>query len=331
MPLQPMRCIALTSAILTAMTLVASAPTASKAQTWPTKTITIIVPFPAGGSSDVVARLVAAALNEKLGQQVITENRAGAAGNIGAAAVARAAPDGYTLLLATPGPGANNKLLYRSMPYDPERDFTPIVEVADTPVIMVTSPKSPVKTMAELIAYAKAHPGKLNVGFPGNGTYGHLAVELLQRQAGIKLTLVPYRGGAPLTTDLLGSQVDIGADFMPTYIPLVTKGSLGALVVMAPERSDLLPQVPTAREGGLADLDAAGWFALMGPRDMPVEAVQKINAIVNAFLQSDSAKKQLAALGTRPVGSTPDHLRALIAKELATWGPIIREANISLD
>jgi tripartite-type tricarboxylate transporter receptor subunit TctC len=331
MLIQRMRCVARLLAILPALALILVAPSTSIAQTWPTKTITIVVPFPAGGSSDVVARLVAAALSEKLGQQVITENRAGAAGNIGAAAVARAAPDGYTLLLATPGPGANNKLLYKSMPYDPERDLTPIIDIADTPVIMVTSPQAPVKTMAELISYAKAHPGKLNAGFPGNGTFGHLAVELLQRQAGIKLTLVPYRGGAPLTTDLLGSQVDIGSDFMPTYIPLVAKGSLRALAVMAPERSDLLPQVPTAREGGFADLDAAGWFALMGPKDVPAEAVQRINAIVNAFLQSDSAKKQLAALGVRPVGGTPDHLRARVAKELATWGPIVREAQISLD
>lgn len=186
-------------AFAAAIALAVVAPSTLHAQAWPTRPITMVVPFPAGSSSDVVARLVAAELTEKLGQQVIVENRAGAGGNIGGAAVARAEPDGYTLLFTTPGPGANNKLLYKNMPYDPEI-LTPIVLVADSPLIMVASPNSPVKTIKDLIAYAKANPGKLNVGFPGNGTLGHVALALLQHQAGIKLTFVPYRGTAPLTT-----------------------------------------------------------------------------------------------------------------------------------
>lgn len=319
-------CIAL--AVVPALAVVAPSPL--RAQAWPTRPITMVVPFPAGGNADVVARLVAAELSEKLGQQVVVENRAGAGGNVGAAAVARAEPDGYTLLFATPGPGANNKLLYKKMPYDPE-DLTPIVEVADSPLIMVASPKSPVKTIKDLIAYAKVNPGKLNVGFPGNGTLGHFAVALLQRQAGTKLTFVPYRGTTPLTTDVLGSQIDIASDFITTYVPLVTSGKLAALAVTAPQRSQLLPQVPTSNEVGLTGFDAVAWFAVAGPKGLPAPIVGKINMIVNAYLKTDAAKAKFLPLGLHPVGGTPEQLRKLVQSEIAKWGPIIQEANISLD
>lgn len=317
-------------ALAAVLTLAVVVPSSLRAQVWPTRPITMVVPFPAGGNADVVARLVAAELSEKLGQQVVVENRAGAGGNVGAAVVARAEPDGYTLLFATPGPGANNKLLYKKMPYDPE-DLTPIVEVADSPLIMVASPNSPVKTIKDLIAYAKANPGKLNVGFPGNGTLGHFALALLQRQAGIKLTFVPYRGTTPLTTDVLGGQIDIASDFITTYVPLVSSGKLTALAVTSPQRSQLLPQVPTSHEVGLTDFDAAAWFAVVGPKGLPAPIVDKVNMIVNAYLKTDTAKAKFLPLGLRPVGGTPEQLRKLVQSEIAKWGSIIQEANISLE
>src|SRR5215212_3109101 len=176
--------------------LVAGAPAISLAQPWPSKVITMVVPFPAGGSTDALARRLANDMGEKLGQKIVIDNRAGAGGNIGAGLVAQAKPDGYTILFTTPGPAANNKLLYKSMPFDPEKDFTPIAVIAESPLVIVANPQTPISTIPELIAYAKSHPGELNAGNPGNGTLGHIATALLSHQTGIKLTPVPYRGTA---------------------------------------------------------------------------------------------------------------------------------------
>src|SRR3569833_3749082 len=209
-------------------------PATGRAEDWPTRPITMIVPFPAGGSADAVARLVAMELSDKLKQQVVVENRAGAGGNIGGAAVARAQPDGYTQLFTTPGPGANNKLLYANMTYDPEKDFTPIVEVADSPLIIAASLNTPVKSIPELIAYAKKNPGKLNLGVPGNGTRGHFAAALLERQAGIKVTIIPYKGSTPLITDVLGNQINVASDFITAYVPHVKARTMTPLAGLAP-------------------------------------------------------------------------------------------------
>lgn len=306
-------------------------PSPILADEWPTRPITMIVPFPAGGSADVVARLIATELSEKLGQQVVVENRAGAGGNIGGSVVARAKPDGYTLLFATPGPGANNKLLYSNMPYDPEKDFTPIIQVADSPLIMVASTQTPIKSIPDLVAYAKKNPGKLNVGVPGNGTLGHFAAALLERQAGAKVTIVTYRGSAPLITDLLGGQVNVGSDFITAYVPLVTSGKMTPLAVLAPQRSPLLPHVPTATEAGFTNFDAVAWFSIVGPANLPAPIVSKINTIVNAYLKTDVVKTKFAPLGLRPVGGTPEQLQKLVADEIAKWRPIVTEAKISLN
>lgn len=306
-------------------------PSPILADEWPTRPITMIVPFPAGGSADVVARLTATELSEKLGQQVVVENRAGAGGNIGGSVVARAKPDGYTLLFTTPGPGANNKLLYSKMPYDPEKDFTPIVQVADSPMIIVASNQSALKSIPDLTAYAKKNPGQLNVGVPGNGTLGHFAAALLKRQAGVQLTIVTYRGGAPLITDLLGGQVQAGIDFITPYVALVKSDKMAPLAVLAPERSPLLPQVPTAAESGFTNFDAVAWFAIVGPANLPAPIVAKINTIVNAYLKTDIVKEKFAPLGLRPVGGTPERLQKLIAAEIAKWRPIVEEAKISLN
>jgi tripartite-type tricarboxylate transporter receptor subunit TctC len=311
--------------------LIACSPSMSLAQTWPNKIITMIVPFPAGGPTDALARRLANDMGERLGQKIVVDNRAGAGGNIGAALVAQAKPDGYTILFTTPGPGANNKLLYKSMPFDPEKDFTSIAVIAESPLVILASPQTSINTMPELIAYAKAHPGELNSGNPGNGTLGHIATALFSYQAGIKLTPVPYRGSAPLTTDLLGGQVQLGFDFIPTYIQHIEAGKLRALAVTTAKRSDLLPNVPSVKESGVANFEAVAWYALEGPKNLPGDIVRKLNAAVNEFLNTDSAKEALKTLGMSGVGGNPEALTDLISRELAKWGPIIKEADIRME
>jgi tripartite-type tricarboxylate transporter receptor subunit TctC len=305
-------------------------PAVALAQAWPSRPVTFVVPFPAGGNVDVLARSVAAELSEKLGQQFIVDNRAGAGGNIGGAVVAKAAPDGYTLLFGTPGPIATNKLMYKSLPYDPEKDLTPVALVAKSPLVIVAHPSTPAKDLKELIAYAKANPGKINAGNPGNGTLGHITSELLQQYTGIKMTQVPYRGTTPLTTDLLGGQVHVGMDFMPTYVPLVNDGRLRALAVTSSERAPELPNVMTVREAGFPGFEATAWYAIVAPAGTPADIVRKINAATNDYLQSQKGKAQLMQFSMQAAGGTPDDLKAYIASELKKWGPIIKAANISM-
>jgi tripartite-type tricarboxylate transporter receptor subunit TctC len=302
----------------------------ASAQNWPTRPVTVVVPFPAGGNVDVLARSVAAELSQKLGQQFIVDNRAGAGGNIGGAVVAKAAPDGYTLLFGTPGPLATNKLMYKSLPYDPEKDLVPVVLVAKSPLIIVAHPSTPTKDLKELIAYAKANPSKISAGNPGNGTLGHITSELLQQHTGIKMTHVPYRGTAPLTTDLLGGQVHIGMDFMPTYVPLVNDGKLRALAVTSSERVPELPDVMTVREAGFPGFEATAWYAIVAPAGTPADIVRKINAATNDYLKSQKGKAQLIQFSVQAAGGTPDDLKAYIGNELKKWEPIIKAANISM-
>jgi tripartite-type tricarboxylate transporter receptor subunit TctC len=301
------------------------------AQAWPARQITMVVPFPAGGPADVVARMVGAEITRVTSQPVVIENRAGAGGNIGANSVAKAAPDGYTLLFVTPGPAANNKLMYKSMPYDPETDLAPVAYVANSPLIIVGNPKVPAKTMKELVAYAKANPGKVTAGHPGNGTLGHIASALFAKQAGISLTLVPYKGTAPLTTDVLGGQVDLAVDFMPTYIPLVKDGKLTGFAVTTEKRVSLTPDIGTVMESGVANFESVAWYALMGPKGLPADIVQKLNKIVNDYIQTPEAKDKMAGLGVVPAGGSPEVLGALVKSELTKWAPIIKENNISFE
>jgi tripartite-type tricarboxylate transporter receptor subunit TctC len=305
-------------------------PAAARAQAWPARTVTFIVPFPAGGNIDVLARAVAAELSEKLGQQFIVDNRAGAGGNIGGAAAAKATPDGYTMLFGTPGPIATNKLMYKSLPYDPEKDLTPVILVGRSPLIVVAHPTTPAKDLKELIAYAKANPDKLNAGNPGNGTLGHITSELLQQHTGIKMTHVPYRGTPPLTTDVLGGQVHVAFDFMPTYVPLVNDGRLRALAVTSSERAPELPNVMTVQEAGFAGFEATAWYAIVAPTGTPADIVQKVNTFTNAYLKSEKGKAQLVQFNMQPAGGTPDDLKAYIASEQKKWGPVVKAANISM-
>jgi tripartite-type tricarboxylate transporter receptor subunit TctC len=300
------------------------------AEEWPARPVTMIVPFPAGGPADIAARAVANALSETFGKQFVIDNRAGAGGNIGGAAVAKAPADGYTLLFTTPAPAALNKLMYKSLPYDPEHDFTAVALVAKSPLIITAKLDLPTKTLGDLIAYAKQNPGKVNVGHPGNGTLGHITSELVQQFAGVKMTNVPYRGTSPLTTDLLAGQIDVAMDFMPTYVPLVADHKIRALAVTTSQRTMQLPDVPTAQEAGYKGFEATAWYAVVAPAGTPKDIVSKVNTAVNAFMTSDKGKSFLEQNTMQGAGGSPEDLKTFIASELAKWGPVIEAAKISM-
>jgi len=318
------------SLLLFGLALVLAPPERAVAQDWPSHPVTFIVPFPAGAAVDTLARAVAAELSEKFGKQFIVDNRAGAGGNLGGTAVAKAAADGYTMLFGTPAPIALNRFMYKGLAYDSERDFIPVVLVAKSPLMVTAKLDFPAQTLAELIAYAKENPGKVNVGHPGNGTLGHITSELIQQFAGVKMTNVPYRGSAPLMTDLLGGQIDIAMDFMPSYVPLVTEGKIRALAVTTSQRAAQLPDVPTAQEGGFKGFEATAWYAIVAPTGTPPEIVTKVNNAVNAFLKSDKGTTILEQNALQGVGGSPEDLKTFIAGERVKWGPVIEAAKITM-
>lgn len=300
------------------------------AQEWPTRPVTMIVPFPAGAAVDTLARAVAHALSEDLGKQFIVDNRAGAGGNLGGTAVAKAAADGYTWLFGTPAPIALNKLMYKGLAYDSERDFTPVILVAKSPMMITATSGFPAKTLPELIAYAKQNPGKVNVGHPGNGTLGHITSALIQQFAGVEMTNVPYRGSAPLITDLLSGQVDVAMDFMPTYLPLVADRKIRPLAVTTSQRVAQLPEVPTVQEAGFKGFEATAWYAVVAPTGTPSDIIMKVSKAVNAFLNSDKGKAILEQNSLQGVGGSPEDLKAFIDGERAKWRPVIEAAKITM-
>jgi tripartite-type tricarboxylate transporter receptor subunit TctC len=300
--------------------LLAAAPTLA-ADSWPTRAVKVIVPHPAGGSVDALARMVTRRLSDTLGQPFIVENRAGANGNIGAAAVVSAPPDGYTLLITTTGPLVFNKLIYKSTTFDPARDFTPIVEVASIPLLVTANSSVPLKDIAGLVAYAKENPGKLTYASPGNGSMGHLAAEMLQSDLGIRMTHIPYKGTAPALNDLVAGTVNLSLDLAPTYVEFVQSGALRALAITSAHRYPLMPDVPTLAEQGAREFDVTGWVAVAGPAGLPADITKKINGAVNDYLGGEG-KSALAKFGMEPRGGTPEHLANYMASELIKWRPI---------
>jgi tripartite-type tricarboxylate transporter receptor subunit TctC len=300
------------------------------AQTWPSRPITLVVPFTAGTTSDLVARALSEQLSHALGQPIVIDNRGGAGGNLGAGVVARAAPDGYTLLLATTGPAATNKLMYKDMPFDPQRDFTPIILVGKSPVIVVAAPGFKATTLTALIEEAKASPDKLTAGFPGNGTLGHVTGELLQQRAGITFAHVQYRGSTPIIADLLGGHIDFAMDSMAAYVPNVKQGTLWALAIAAASRWSGLPDVPTISEAGLP-IEASVWYALLAPAGTAPDIIAKVNAATNEALKAEKTKVIFDDLGIVPGGDSPAALKVFVAVELEKWAPIIKAANITLE
>jgi tripartite-type tricarboxylate transporter receptor subunit TctC len=297
---------------------------------WPTRPVTMIVPFAAGISTDFVARILAKVLGDNLGQQFVVENRPGANGNIGAAMAARAEPDGYTLLVATLGPTVTNKFMYRDMGYDPGSAFAPIVLISSSPLIIVGSPKLPADNFKELIAYAKENPGRLNAGTVGRGSQAHITLELINKLAGTSIVHVPYRVGTQALPDLISGDLQVGFNYIPSFVPEVQSGLIKGLAVTSTTRLSDLPNVPTVDESGFPGFEASGWNALFAPAGTPRDIVDKANTITNAFLRSDTGRLQLGRIGMTPIGGTPEQLKAHLERETAKWGPIIKDADISL-
>lgn len=297
------------------------------ADNWPSRPVTMVVPFTAGTTSDVIARSLAQELNQKLGQPFVIENKGGAGGNIGATAVARANADGYTILFATTGQAATNQLMYKKMEYSPQRDFASVVLVAKAPVIVTARPDAPYSTLKDFIAYAKANPGKATGGFPGNGTLGHITGELLARSAGIDFAKSQYRGSAQILTDLIGNHIDVGMDSLAGYVPSVREKKIKALAIASSQRWSRLPDVPTVAES-LPGFEAGVWYAILVPAKTPDDVVAKLNAATNAWLKDPKTQEFLANLGIQPAGGTPADLKAFTQAEIDKWGPIIKGAKI---
>jgi tripartite-type tricarboxylate transporter receptor subunit TctC len=298
------------------------------AQSWPQRAVNLVVPFTVGTTSDIVGRSLADHLQSSLGQPFVVENRGGAGGNIGGAAVAKATPDGYTLLLATTGPAANNKLIYKNMPYDPQKDLEPIALIGKSPVVIAVRASLPVKTLSEFIAHTKANPGKVSAAYPGIGTLGHITGELVQQRAGISFAQVQHRGSAAIITDLVGGHVDAAMDSMAPYVPLAKEGKLTAIAVGGSARWPNLPDTPTIAEQGFPGLEAAVWYALLAPRGTPADVVSKLNQASNAYLKTAGAKTLFDNSGIQASGGSPKELEAFIAAEIDKWAPIIKAANI---
>jgi tripartite-type tricarboxylate transporter receptor subunit TctC len=299
------------------------------AQDYPSRPVKIIVPFPAGGTADVMPRVIGEWLSRKWAQPVVVENRTGAAGNIGAEAAAKAEPDGYTLLSAPPPPLVINQNLYPKLGFDPT-EFVPIVIMGRVPNALVVNAKLPFNSVAELIAYAKANPGKLTSATQGNGTTSHLTSELFQMMADVKFQHVPYRGSAPALTDLVAGSVDLMFDNLGVSLPLVKGGQLKLLGVATPKRMAPLPDVPTIAET-LPGFESAAWFAIVAPPKTPQAVVDKINADVNEALRQGDIVQRLAQLSAEPIGGTPQATAAYMREEIERWHKVIKAANVKLD
>ncbi|MEO8305601.1 MAG: tripartite tricarboxylate transporter substrate binding protein [Betaproteobacteria bacterium] len=308
-----------------------AAPAIAQEPAYPTKPIRLVVPFPPGGATDIMARAVAQKLTEAWGQGVVVDNRPGAGGNIGSELVAKAAPDGYTLEMGTVGTHAINSSLYAKMPYDHVKDFAPVVLVAAVPNVLVVNPAVPVNSVQELIAYAKANPGKLNFASSGAGTSIHLSGELFKVMAGVQMTHVPYKGSAPALQDLLGGQVQLMFDNLPPSLPQIKAGKLRALAVTTPSRSPALPDVPTIAESGLPGFDASSWFGVLAPAGTPPAIIAKLNAEIAKWLASPEAKEKLASVGANAAGGTPEDFARHIQMETAKWAKVVKESGAKVD
>jgi tripartite-type tricarboxylate transporter receptor subunit TctC len=301
------------------------------AQSYPAKPIRFVVPFAAGGGSDLVARTVATKITDALGQAVIVDNRAGAAGTIGADIAAKSPADGHTLLLGSNGPLAINPSLYVKLPYDAARDFVPVSLVTVMPFLLVTHPSLPVKTVKDLVALAKAKPGQLNYGSPGNGSTTHLANELLKSMTGIQIAHIPYKGVAPAATDLISGQVQMMSGDLSTLLPHVRSGRMRSIAVTALRRSSLLPEMPTVAESGVPGYEATGWFGVLVPAGTPQPIVDRLNVAIVKGLAASDARERLAALGGEVGGNTPEQFAAHIRNEAAKWSKLIKSLGLKAD
>jgi tripartite-type tricarboxylate transporter receptor subunit TctC len=300
----------------------------ASAQTqWPTRVVKVVVPFAAGGTTDILGRLMAQKLSEEYGQQFIVENKAGAGGNIGADSVAKADPDGYTFVVGTPGPHVINQYIYKNQPFDGAKDLAPVIVIARVPNLISINPAVKANTLAEFIALAKANPGKLSYASPGNGSTGHVATELLKSMAGIDLVHVPYRGSAPALTDVIGGRVEFSLDNLPAVQPHVEGGKLRALAVTTAKRWPLMPDVPTVAET-VPGYEASSWFTIAAPAKTPADIIARVNKSVITYMADKDMIDRMRKLGADPVGGSPDDMAKLIADENVKWKKAIEFAGL---
>jgi tripartite-type tricarboxylate transporter receptor subunit TctC len=303
---------------------------ASSYAAYPEKPIRIVVAYTPAGATDILARTVGQKLNEVWGQPVIIDNRPGANGNIGTEYAAKATPDGYTILMVTAGTHGINPSLYRKLGFDAVKDFEAVSLVAMVPNIFVVNNLLPAKDVREFIAYAKANPGKLNYGSPGNGSTAHLSMELFKSMTGIQMVHIPYKGSAGVLADLIGGQIVATMDNMPPYLPQVKAGKIRALAVSPAKRSAAAPDIPTVAESGVPGYDSGAWFGLVAPVHTPKDVVNKLSRETARILQLGDVRARLTDLGAEPVGGTPEQFAAHIKSEIAKWAKVIKEANVEL-
>jgi tripartite-type tricarboxylate transporter receptor subunit TctC len=306
-----------------------AAPSLAWSETYPVRPVHMVVGFAAGGGADIVARLIGQALSEKLGQQIVVDNRPGAATNIATEVVARAAPDGYTLLLAN-SPNSINATLYDNLSFDFMRDIVPVASIGRVPLVMVVNSAFPAKTVPEFIAYAKANPGKVNMGSGGNGAPDHMSGELFKAMAGVGILHVPYRGVAPAIADLLGGQVQVIFGTMPAVIALIKSGKLRALAVTTAARSDQLPDVPAIGEF-VPGYEASQWYGIGAPKGTPAEAIERLNRETNAVLADPKMQARLAELGASVLPGSPADFGKLLADETAKWAKVVKLSGVKPD
>ena len=312
-------------------------PGTSHAQgAWPNKPVRIVVPFAAGGTTDILARAIAGELSRAFGQQFIVENKPGAGGNVGSDLVAKSAPDGYTLLMGTVGTHAINQALYPKLPFDPVKDFTPITLIAGVPNVLVINPakaaEAKIENVADFIRYLKANPGKINMASSGNGTSIHLSGELFKVMTGTFMVHFPYRGSGPALLDLIGGTMDVMFDNLPSAMPQIKAGKLKALAVTSAKRSDAMPDLPTIAEAGpVKGFDASSWFGLLAPAGTPMDIVNKIQQESAKAMQTPALKERLLSQGAIPSGMPPAQFVAFIAAETKKWAPVVKVSGAKVD
>jgi tripartite-type tricarboxylate transporter receptor subunit TctC len=305
-------------------------PGLARAQGFPSRPLTLIVPLAAGGTTDILGRLMGKQLGSRLGVAAVVENKAGAGGNIGAAQVAKAAADGHTLLVGTVGTHAINQALYRKLPYDPVKDFAPVALIATLPNVLVVHPSLPVRSVKELITHAKAHPG-LTYASSGNGTSIHLSGAMFEQMAGVQLQHVPYRGSAPAVADLIGGQTAMMFNNLPSALPHIKSGALRAIAVTSARRSPVLPEVPTIAESGVPGFDASSWFGLWVPAATPAAVLSRLVAEAQASLGDAEAQRVMSEQGAEPGRMSLEEFAAFLRQEAGKWAQVVRKANVSLE
>jgi tripartite-type tricarboxylate transporter receptor subunit TctC len=298
---------------------------------YPDKPVRIVVPFPPGGTTDVLARIVATGLSERMGQQFVVDNRPGASGVIGTSMVAKAEPDGYTLVFATINTHGINASLFPNLPYDPIKDFAPVTVVANTPNVLMVHPSVPAKSLAELIELAKADPGKLNFGSTSLGGSPHMSGELFKMMAKVDIVHVPYKGGGPMLTDLIGGHIQMAFDNLPSSMGHIRSGEVRAIAVTTAERAPSAPDVPTMRESGLPDYEVAAWFGMLAPAGTPPEIVNRLQQTISEILQSPKGVTRRADLGAVPVGNTPAEFAKVIAYEVTRWREVVQATGVKVE